>query len=515
MQLSEILQHPSLRNIQVAAGADGLSREVSQVGMIDAPDITDFLFDGQLLVTSGYHFSQNHHLLRDLIIGMHETNASGIAIKAGRYVTTLPKTIIDLADHLKVPILWTPTDDFLSLTVKRLTAVILETQNTELKQIIAINQQLSELNAQNITYQHLLDQSAKVLETPLALLDAHFTAIYASSEWVAQREFLTHYLRHESGIDYLNLTVPVRVEFNHQLIDILPIFSALNENKAFAAFVVNQDEPSSFQILKRQQVMNTLGLANSRTDLLNETEFRNRSGFFLNVMQRGLSHEAIDNYLYNANIDNKRRYRVAILDFSEKNKVIESRQFEIRQQLTRWFIFEHDWQVLTFSHRQQLVLLIDEQIDTRQFLKRLYDFLMQQPGLHYAFTIGFSRIAESIHMLSDLYDQANNALKLTSQQHPIMRFRPKNAQELLHLLPKQEARVFVEKTLGPILENAELLETLETYVFLHQNVTAVANALFVHRNTITYRLKRISELLGVDLEMPDVLVDIQLALLLI
>ncbi len=261
--------------------------------------------------------------------------------------------------------------------------------------------------------------------------------------------------------------------------------------------------------------MNTLGLANSRTDLLNETEFRNRSGFFLNVMQRGLSHEAIDNYLYNANIDNKRRYRVAILDFSEKNKVIESRQFEIRQQLTRWFIFEHDWQVLTFSHRQQLVLLIDEQIDTRQFLQRLYDFLVQQPGLHYAFTIGFSRIAESIHMLSDLYDQANNALKLTSQQHPIMRFRPKNAQELLHLLPKQEARVFVEKTLGPILENAELLETLETYVFLHQNVTAVANALFVHRNTITYRLKRISELLGVDLEMPDVLVDIQLALLLI
>ena len=51
MQLSEILQHPSLRNIQVAAGAEGLSREVSQVGMIDAPDITDFLFDGQLLVT--------------------------------------------------------------------------------------------------------------------------------------------------------------------------------------------------------------------------------------------------------------------------------------------------------------------------------------------------------------------------------------------------------------------------------------------------------------------------------
>lgn len=515
MKLNDILEHPSLHSIQVAAGANGLYRNVSQVGMIDAPDINDFLFEGQLLVTSGFHFTKNLHLLHDLIIGMHDINASGIAIKLDRYIYELPTDIIILADKLAIPILWTPADDFLSLTVKRLTAVILETQNTELRQIIAINQQLSNLNAQNITYQHLLDQSAKVLKTPLALLDSHFTAIYASSEWVAQREFLTHYLRHESGIDYLNLSASTRIAFNHQIIDILPIFSALNENKAFAAFVVNESEPSDFQMLRQQQVMNTLGLANSRTDLLNETDFRNRSGFFLNVMQGGLSDPAIDNYLHDENIDNKQCFRVAIIDFVQQNTIIESHQFEIRQQLTRWFISEHHLPVLTFSHSQQLVLLINEDIDTRQFLNQLFQFLNTQKKLNYPFTMGFSRISKSIHKLSELYGQANNALKLTSSQHPIMRFRPKNAQELLDLLPKQESDIFVEKTLGNILKNTELLETLKSYVFLHQNVTAVATALFVHRNTINYRLKRISDLLGVDLEMPDVLVDIQLALLLI
>ncbi|WP_349533094.1 PucR family transcriptional regulator [Leuconostoc citreum] len=515
MKLNEMLNHKVLANIRVVAGFDGLTRDVSQVGMIDAPDITDFLFDGQLLVTSGYHFQQQPSLLRDLIIGMAKNNASGIAIKKGRYMTTIPPNILKLADELNIPILWTPSNDFLSLTVKRLTAVILATQNTELKQIISINQQLSDLNAQNITYQHLLDQSAHILDTSLALLNAHFTALYASSEWVAQREFLTHFLRHESKIDYLNLTTPTRVTFNHRAIDILPIFSALNENKAFAAFVVNEDEPSSFQILKRQQVMNTLGLANSRTDLLNETAFRNRSGFFLNVMQGGLNTEAIDNYLYEAKIDSKQHFRVAIVDFAETEKIIESHQLDIRQQLTRWFIQEFHWHVLTFSHRQQLVLLMHETIAPQEFLTALRHFLSAQQTLHHPLRIGFSRISESIHNLAELYNQANHALKLTSIQQPIMRFRPKSAEELLHLLPEQESQTFIEQTLGPILSNSELLNTLKTYIFLHQNVTVVAKTLFVHRNTITYRLKRVSDILGVDLEMPDVLLDIRLALMLL
>ncbi|MFX8719880.1 hypothetical protein ABTM43_20225, partial [Acinetobacter baumannii] len=77
--------------------------------------------------------------------------------------------------------------------------------------------------------------------------------------------------------------------------------------------------------------------------------------------------------------------------------------------------------------------------------------------------------------LADLYEQANHALQLTSVAHPIMRFRPKSAQEMLNLLPKQESDAFVERILGPILDNPSLLKTLETYMFLHQNVTAVAS----------------------------------------
>ena len=41
MKLNEMLNHKVLANIRVVAGFDGLTRDVSQVGMIDAPDITE------------------------------------------------------------------------------------------------------------------------------------------------------------------------------------------------------------------------------------------------------------------------------------------------------------------------------------------------------------------------------------------------------------------------------------------------------------------------------------------
>ena len=514
MKFKSLLNEPLMDQYTVAAGEEGLAREVSQVGVVDAPDFEKYLLPGQLILTTGYLFHDNLPLLRSLIIELDKHNAAGLGIKYNRYFTELPRDVIVLANKHRIPIIWTPADEVISITIRNLSDVILSKHTGELHEIVKINQELSAINHNN-TYQHLLDLSAQILEAPLLLLDSHFTAIYASTALLKERDFFTQFLRESSGIAYLNLQEKVRVTFKGQNFDILPIFSALKENKAFVAIATSEEQLSDFQLLKREQVINALGFANSRTDLINETEFRNRSGFFLNVMESGLNQEAINHYLNDANIDVTARYRVAVLDFTTKKTVIETRQFEILQALTRWFIRESNWSVLIFSHKQQLVLLINMTIDTRSFLQELYDFLTEQDKLEYDFTIGFSRVTGEMKQLAELYEQANNALKLTTKTHPIMRFRPKSAHELLHLLPPQESHAFVVKTLGPILDNPELLKTLETYIFLHQNVTAVAGAMFVHRNTINYRLKRIAELLDVNLEMPDVLVDIQLSLLLI
>ncbi len=80
-----------------------------------------------------------------------------------------------------------------------------------------------------------------------------------------------------------------------------------------------------------------------------------------------------------------------------------------------------------------------------------------------------------------------------------------------------ETEHFVQTTLEDLQEydaahNAELLDTLNAFFVCHGNISQTAALLQVHRNTLTYRLNRITEIMYIDLEDPDVRFGLQLAL---
>ncbi|MEB4614989.1 helix-turn-helix domain-containing protein, partial [Leucobacter sp. M11] len=57
-----------------------------------------------------------------------------------------------------------------------------------------------------------------------------------------------------------------------------------------------------------------------------------------------------------------------------------------------------------------------------------------------------------------------------------------------------------------------LLDTLVTYLAVDQQVAAAAEALFVHPNTVRYRLGRVEELCGEPLASATMLANLTLAL---
>jgi len=74
---------------------------------------------------------------------------------------------------------------------------------------------------------------------------------------------------------------------------------------------------------------------------------------------------------------------------------------------------------------------------------------------------------------------------------------------------------FQQETLGKLLTHegaGELIHTLEAFFEHNGNLSQAAEALFIHRNTLLYRLERISSLTNLDLEMPENRLAIQLAL---
>jgi DNA-binding PucR family transcriptional regulator len=73
------------------------------------------------------------------------------------------------------------------------------------------------------------------------------------------------------------------------------------------------------------------------------------------------------------------------------------------------------------------------------------------------------------------------------------------------------------RTIAPLIEcdarrHARLVETPRTWLDHHWAVQPTAEALFIQRNTLQKRLRRIETLLGVDLQDPDDIMELYLGL---
>jgi hypothetical protein len=80
-----------------------------------------------------------------------------------------------------------------------------------------------------------------------------------------------------------------------------------------------------------------------------------------------------------------------------------------------------------------------------------------------------------------------------------------------------DLHAFVEETLGPLLRHdaqsaAPLLPTVEAFVRHGGRLRETAAEIYVHRNTLAYRLDRAAEMLGVDWKAADARLALQLAL---
>ncbi|GAB2464743.1 PucR family transcriptional regulator [Jatrophihabitans fulvus] len=83
---------------------------------------------------------------------------------------------------------------------------------------------------------------------------------------------------------------------------------------------------------------------------------------------------------------------------------------------------------------------------------------------------------------------------------------------LLSDLSRDDLETFVRSRLGPVLDRAELLDTLRAWFGSGGSWLAVANRTHIHRNSVGHRLERIRSLLGVDPGDPAVALDLQVAL---
>jgi len=105
----------------------------------------------------------------------------------------------------------------------------------------------------------------------------------------------------------------------------------------------------------------------------------------------------------------------------------------------------------------------------------------------------------------------------TGDGHDVLTWEDLGAYQILSTVDDLEGvERFVHQQLGQLLQhdsqrNSELVETLYRYLESGCNHASAALALFVHRNTVKYRLDRIRMVTGWDLADPDKRFNLQLA----
>ena len=134
--------------------------------------------------------------------------------------------------------------------------------------------------------------------------------------------------------------------------------------------------------------------------------------------------------------------------------------------------------------------------------------------------VGVGRLVRKMSDFPTSYREAQDALfiaGITNDESLVKHYNDLGAWRLLLRTEESELQRFADYYLGPVARHDRdhqtgWLTTLETYLDRNGNLRATARALNLHRNTITYQIERISQLLGRKLDDPEARLNLQVAL---
>ena len=133
--------------------------------------------------------------------------------------------------------------------------------------------------------------------------------------------------------------------------------------------------------------------------------------------------------------------------------------------------------------------------------------------------IGIGTVAEHLRELSDAYKEAQTAIevgKVFDTEKSIMHYENLGIGRLIYQLPTTLCDIFLSEVFKKNSIDSldqETLFTINKFFENNLNVSETSRKLFVHRNTLVYRLEKIKKLTGLDLRQFDHAIVFKVALM--
>ena len=133
--------------------------------------------------------------------------------------------------------------------------------------------------------------------------------------------------------------------------------------------------------------------------------------------------------------------------------------------------------------------------------------------------IGYGTVSEHLRTLADSYKEAQTAIdvgKVFDSDRSIINYENLGIGRLIYQLPTTLCEIFLSEVFKKNSIDsldAETLFTINKFFENNLNVSETSRKLFVHRNTLVYRLEKIKKLTGLDLREFDHAIVFKVALM--
>ena len=155
--------------------------------------------------------------------------------------------------------------------------------------------------------------------------------------------------------------------------------------------------------------------------------------------------------------------------------------------------------------------------DLEQIATNIEDTLKTELGVKCV--ISFGTIAEHLRSLADSYKEAQTAIdvgKVFDTEKSIINYENLGIGRLIYQLPTTLCDIFLTEVFKKNSIDSldkETLFTINKFFENNLNVSETSRKLFVHRNTLVYRLDKIKKITGLDLRLFDHAIVFKVALM--
>ncbi len=530
--VQDILEIAEL-DLRLLAGGKSTSNPVRWVHITEVPDPTKWLKGGELLLTTGYSFVGDEKQQVAQIKRLIDHNISGLGFGTGFSFDKVPPALVAVAEEYGFPLFEVPYHvPFLAIT-EAVASKIVNEQYSLLQRSLAVHEKLTKIVLEEKGLEAILSTLSALVGCSAVLFDFHGVVLCEAA-----------YRRHlgaELVADLWRLIGDRRADRQNFALSMdgvgsgVQVYPVVASHRigAFLAVVKDSGDFSEYDRIILHNVVTVTALELVKKKAVAETEKRLAGDFFDELIASDLYEEEIARRLAFFGLEPQSPHLIVLIDLDETDGDASSVERtdvaaqDIKERL-HWtvdeFMARRDVLCISASRSDSVVILVQPgTLDTKEVIGMAGELqgVIREMLPEVSVSVGIGRPHRQLTDLRQSYYEASYAIKirrLKGEPGVIASFDDLGSYGLLlGLQDTLSLEVFYDSVLGKLQEydeqnSSDLVRSLSCFLEANGHWGDAAEKLYVHRHTLRYRMKRVEEITGRDLDQSQDRMEFWLAL---